>query len=334
MNEVVRGASSPGESDRSRRHKELMAKYYVPDLGLNSTVDSPLSLILDRLDRDKGLGAEDKKYLRDKGLFDLHRFVNEWEATGGPDFSIVRAPYEADRARKMRSVMRDRYDIESAAPGDMSRLLVILQRLEDGERLGDPDVLWLDEREYFTHEVRIAYHRNEALYCSQCFEQTRDPWHVVNGSSHFRKAGEPQNAVALFALVDLSAIQDKHLRSALCTTAGGAKRDLQDFKEALRRAHEAHDLDPKSFHPCTLLGAVHYELGEYPVGDEWFAKAIARGAQVAGVDSELRVIFRRADKKRQEALRRHLLSVDPSRYAWVNSMGRPGRARRRSSTMK
>ena len=78
-----------------------------------------------------------------------------------------------------------------------------------------------------------------------------------------------------------------------------------------------NSFDSKSFHPCTLLGAVNYEIGNLTEGNVWFQKAEKRGASTGSVDHELRSIYKRADKKKKENLRHHLLQLDPHRYSWV-----------------
>jgi hypothetical protein len=97
-------------------------------------------------------------------------------------------------------------------------------------------------------------------------------------------------------------------------------------------AEQAHGFEPKSFHPCTLLGALFYELGRRAEGDAWFARAVERGAKPESIDQELRAILRRASGPRREEMTRHLLAVDPQRYAWVRDVeqGRVGaRGRKR-----
>ena len=108
-------------------------------------------------------------------------------------------------------------------------------------------------------------------------------------------------------------------------------RDLSQFDDAIQLAEQAHSIDHSSFHPCTLLGAVNYEIGNYNLGDEWFTKAIERGAKIDDVDHELRSIFTRADKSRKEELKRHLLKLDSVRYSWVNSPKRHNKKKTQSN---
>jgi hypothetical protein len=105
---------------------------------------------------------------------------------------------------------------------------------------------------------------------------------------------------------------------------GGAKRDMRSREEAVKLATRAHGYDPKSFHPCTLLGALYYEMGDFSLGDEWFAKAVERGARPRALDEELRSIYLRSSGVRREGMKRHLLAVDPIRYGWVNAPKRSG----------
>ena len=68
------------ESPSAERHYELLRKYFIPDMGDHTAVGGVLSSILDRLDKHKTLSAEDKAFIRAKGLFDLCEFVKRLEA--------------------------------------------------------------------------------------------------------------------------------------------------------------------------------------------------------------------------------------------------------------
>jgi hypothetical protein len=94
-------------------------------------------------------------------------------------------------------------------------------------------------------------------------------------------------------------------------------RDLKRFNEALNFGDQAHALTPKDFRPCTLLGAVNFEMGNYDLGRDWYVKATERGASERTIDYDLRGIFLRADKAKREEIRAFLLREDPVRYKWV-----------------
>jgi hypothetical protein len=79
-------------------------------------------------------------------------------------------------------------------------------------------------------------------------------------------------------------------------------RDLKRFNEALNFGDQAHALTPKDFRPCTLLGAVNFEMGNYDLGRDWYVKATERGASERTIDYDLRGIFLRADKAKREEI--------------------------------
>ena len=95
-------------------------------------------------------------------------------------------------------------------------------------------------------------------------------------------------------------------------------RDLGRRDEAVRLGGQAQELTPKDFRPCTLLGAVHMELGNYNLAHDWYNKAIKLGATEQSVDSELKRIYAQADKAKRESIKRFLLAEDPVRFSWVS----------------
>lgn len=297
------------------RHNQLITKYFIPSMEGYSAVGGELSLILEKLDLNKKLSITDKNFILGRGLFDLWDFVKQLEETGRADFRILSYTVK----RQQRQELWRKFDIDCIESSHMKQMINILTCLDEDKRLSEKDVLWLSTNDYFDYpEIKRKFHETEALFYRQCFEKTNDPWQAVNASSHYRKANLSKNAFVILDKIEIESQKNKHLKSALCTTKGGCKRDLHQFNEALQLAEKAHLFDSKSFHPCTLLGAVNYEIGNYSSGDEWFAKAIERGAKINNVDQELRLIFKRADKSKQEELKRHLLSIDSVRYAWVN----------------
>ena len=97
-------------------------------------------------------------------------------------------------------------------------------------------------------------------------------------------------------------------------------RDLKRLDDALSLGNQAHALTPNDFRPCTLLGAVNFELGHYDIARDWYTKAIERGATERTIDYDLRGIFLRADPARREEIKAFLLREDPVRYRWVNNL--------------
>ena len=186
-----------------------------------------------RLDTHNALSATDVQYLRDTGLFDLVEFVKDLEARGKPDFRILRRRIELEHRRAVRRELFDKYGFDFVDRSDMGKLMQILTRIERGKRFDDADVLWLKDNDYFTEALAREFHRREAVLCVQAFEQSGNPWEAVNASSHYRKADLAAEALAVAGGVQLRQQRDRHLKSAICTTMGGAKRDLGRREEAL-----------------------------------------------------------------------------------------------------
>ncbi|MCI5227017.1 MAG: hypothetical protein D3918_10270 [Candidatus Electrothrix sp. AX2] len=187
-------------------------------------------------------------------------------------------------------------------------------------RSGD-DIIWLstkEDGEYYTVELKEGYHKNEAEFYVSEFKKRKNPWAAVNASSHYRKCNDVEAADLLLQTINIDKFKNAKLKSALCTTHGGAKRDLEQWKQALALGEQAHLLTPQDFRPCTLLGALNMEIGRYDLGQYWYKKAIARGYSERAMDDDLRSIFMRAEKKNKEKLKNYLLNIDSFRYRWVN----------------
>jgi hypothetical protein len=84
-----------------------------------------------------------------------------------------------------------------------SRLMVILKHVDASQRLSQEDFVWLSSvgENYFTKELRSAYHRLEADFFASEFEKTGDAWAAVNASSHYRKCSCPSDAESILILL-------------------------------------------------------------------------------------------------------------------------------------
>ncbi|MEW6520832.1 MAG: hypothetical protein AB1461_15615 [Thermodesulfobacteriota bacterium] len=225
-------------------------------------------------------------------------------------------------ARAKQKELRDRYGLSYYIEKEhFPRLMDILRRADGGIRLTQEDLVWLtakhDDCDYFTEELRERYHENEAVFYACEFEKSKDPWSAVNASSHYRKSGQARTADTMLKTIIVSRLKDITLKSAIFTTHGGVKRDMRQFNEAIALGDKAHLLTPKDFRPCTLLGAVNIEIGNYSLGESWYKKAVERGANEKSVDDDLRSIFMRAESLKREELRAYLLKKDPIRYSWA-----------------
>lgn len=211
------------------------------------------------------------------------------------------------------------------------KLKSILQKIDKGQRMTPGEFAWMsangDEYHtcFLTPELEVLYHKRESEFLLAEFKRTGDPWQAVNASKHCRKCGEPDQAEKVLCRIDVSRIRGSKLKSALCTTRGGVKRDLRELASAFELGNQAHALTPRNFRPCTLLGAVCYERGDCEQGRAWYVKAVERGFEEDAVDGELRSIFWRLDPKKQAEMRAHLLGMDPVRYNWAATSVKPTR---------
>lgn len=226
-------------------------------------------------------------------------------------------------AKMKNQRLRARYGLDQFIEKEsFKRLMGILRRIDEGGRFSDEDVLWLttEGSDYYSDKLRSEYHSREAVFFVSEFARTRDPWNAVNASGHFRKCNGAGVAHELLEGVSLDSLKSPKLKSAVRTTHGGVMRDLGRFDEALRYGTEAHAIAERDFRPCTLLGAVNFELGNYETARDWYAKAAERGASERSIDDELRGIYMRADKSKKEEIQAFLIREDPVRYKWANSL--------------
>lgn len=218
-------------------------------------------------------------------------------------------------------ILRKKYAItDNIAPALLSELMPILQSFDAGERLNDESFVWLNTKakSCFSKSLRDAHHQREAKFYASEYRRTHDTWSAVNASGHYRKCDQSQHAVNLLKDVPSKSLKKPKVHSAWCTTHGGALRDLGQRSEAFQLGLKAHELQPKNFQPCTLLGALSMELGNLTDGHEWYRKAEDRGASQRSIDTELKSILLRADKAQRKKMKEFLLADDPVRYSWVN----------------
>ncbi len=256
----------------------------------------------------------------------LRASIIAWDAQQQAREAAAQLEWEKDPkyiARTKNKALRARYDIELFIEQEhFSQLMNILRRLDGGQRLTDDDVLWLrtEGKDYFSETFQEAFHAREAAFFAGEYRRTSDPWNAVNASSHYRKCRQAQEAHDLLTSIPAQRQNASKLRSAIATTHGGVMRDLGHLESALNFGTQAHALTPKDFRPCTLLGAVNFELGNYDIGQDWYAKAAERGASERSIDQDLRSILLHADQVKWEEIKAFLLRDDPVRYSWVSNL--------------
>jgi tetratricopeptide (TPR) repeat protein len=251
----------------------------------------------------------------------------EWEEKYRRKLKAAEAAREAREsdpkyiAKVKSQALRKKYGMNYVDESLYPRMMAIIKRLDARGRLTEDDVVWLntEAKEHFTDALRDAFHLIEANFFASEYERTQDPWNAVNASGHYRKCGQSTAAIELLDTVPLHQLEGPKIQSAVCTTRGGAMRDLGQLDEARKLGEQGHQYMPRDFRPCTLLGAVHMELGNFGDARDWYAKAEDLGASERSIDSDLRSIFWRVENTKREAMRAFLMSEDPDRYRWVNN---------------
>jgi len=226
--------------------------------------------------------------------------------------------------------LKAKYDVlDYPNTSAQSPLYPILQKLEQGERLNNDNILWLESEPPFNppfnerlfkpaKRIFTRHYELEALFAEQEYQRTKNKWFLVNASSYWRKADEPEKALRLTEQIDSNKIKEDKLKQALLTTRGGALRDLDKLMDAEKCALQAIEYWSKSHNPYTLLGAICYDTRRYEEGYCWFEEAKKRGATERDEDAEIkRILQKTKDKKELQALIGFLLNKNSHRYAWV-----------------
>lgn len=260
---------------------------------INIVFRAQLQILENKVRSGEGLSSEDQAWCEKFQFKDLLFFA-------------LKAKYEVKN-----------YSDQSA----QSPLYSILQKLEQGERLSDVNIVWLQGENLFKpiNNIFTRHYELEAFFAELEYQRTKNKWFLVNASSYWRKADEPEKALHLTEQIDFNKIKEAKLKQALLTTRGGALRDRYDLVNAEKCALQAIEYWSKSHNPYTLLGAICYATGRYDEGDRWFEEARKRGATERDVDAEIkRIVQKTKDKKELQALIDFLLNKDSRRYAWVN----------------
>lgn len=338
-------------------HADLAKRYFLEDLPGATQLGARLNGILLKIDSGEQVTALQQQFLATTGLHTLNALadgkltlgefraaaereqaarIEEASAKAVKDAAesaeraearaaAVKATFAAmandpalRRKREARE-LRQRFGVGYVESEDYPRVMALLRQVANRQRLKVEDVAWLKiEADYcWTDELQRAWHALEAAALTQAWESSGDPWNVVNASGHWRKAGEPEQALRLTEAALARCGSNSKLMSALATTRGGAMRDLRRLDEAKALASEAHELTSSDYRPCTLLGAVHIELGDLLAGHAWYAKAESLGAPRQAIDQELRTLLVRSSDQERQRIREFLLLQDPERFAWL-----------------
>ncbi|WP_066561222.1 hypothetical protein [Croceicoccus bisphenolivorans] len=339
------------------QHADLAERYFLEDLPGATQLGARLNGILLKIDAGEQMTALQRQFLATTGLHALvtladgkttlgeFRAAAKQEQAARIEEAAVKALKDAAelaertearaaavkatfaamandpalRRKREAKELRQRFGVGYIESEDYPRAMALLRQVANGQRLKVDDLAWLKtEADYcWTDELQRAWHALEAAALTKAWESSGDTWNAVNASGHWRKAGEPERALRLTDAALAKVGSNPKIRSALATTRGGAMRDLRRLDEAKALASEAHQLTSSDYRPCTLLGAVHIELGDLPAGHEWYAKAESLGAPRQAIDHELRGLLMRSSIQEQQRIREFLVRQDPERFAWL-----------------
>lgn len=198
----------------------------------------------------------------------------------------------------------------------------IMLKLEREERLDPKQVIQLIEEELLAPDgkIAIAHRRLEAIFYEKEYQRTGNKWNLASASSNWRKANQPEQALRVTEDISWNKIKDLDLKSALLVTRGATFRDLGQSPQAETCASQAMKLQPNTHQPYTLMGAICYDRGDYPDGDNWFVMAEQRGAKPEDIDDEIKKIVRMTkDTIKRREVSEYLITKDKIRYEWAKA---------------
>ena len=164
-------------------------------------------------------------------------------------------------ARAKQNKLREEYDLSHFIEKIyFPKVMDILRRVDNGIRLSEEDIIWLTTkgREYYTLELREGYHWNEADFYAGEFKKSKDPWSAVNASSHYRKCGRAKTADSMLSALGVTKLKNPRLKSALCTTHGGVKRDLREYEDALSLGDQGTPANTERLPSLHVIGCGEY----------------------------------------------------------------------------
>ena len=214
--------------------------------------------------------------------------------------AVAKAQQEADRTKRKKvrkslvahlTSLASKYEVDEEqlldAENVPTRLFHALEKLGSGTLFDNDEMLALRKGKFPYLAAAVHW---------RAWEKSVDPWNVIHTCSLLRRAQHPRKAVKLLSQIDISEWSGA-VSSAFFTTLGGAQRDAGAVKEAWDSAKTALLKRDDKPHPYLLLGALCYQLDRREEGDDFFAKARARGA----TEKDIEFTRRDAESRRRNA---------------------------------
>lgn len=301
-NKLTETLSVAEKQKQKREFTKLKKKYKLTEFA-DSSPDSNLYQILQKVEQVEGLTEVDIDWLKLHGLTEIIKVAEE-------------KYLEKDWIR-----LQDKY-VATVGELKFDPFYNILSKLDKGERLDKLMVTQLKTENLLTpgSKITTTYYWIEASFFEKEFKRTKDKWLIPKISSYWRKANLSLKALEITSKskINLEKLKDNGLKSRILVTRGAAFRDVRQLNEAKNLALQAHEIDSKSHHPCTLLGAICFGLGEYQYGDYWFEEARKRGADTKDIYQEIkRLVKETSNKKKRKEIIEYLLKKDQKKYAWA-----------------
>lgn len=307
---------------------DILKECYKATQVQENNIKSHLFKVLKILDTGSPLSEQDINFLKKRKLFETLKFNYQKKADALSN--KIQQGYELrpddidwceehDFKEIVFDWLKKEYQVKNAKYKVDDLLYPILKKLAANSHLTDGEVVWLETEKLLnpSNKIFVTHHKMEAQFNESEFKRTKDYWKLANASAHWRKAEEPENALAQTYNLNYQQIKPAKLKAALLTTRGGALRDINRLEDAEACAHQAIKYFPDSHNPYTLLGALCYDTGRYNEGDRWFDEAQKRGAKPQDQDTEIRRILGKSNKEERQQLIAHLLKKDPDRFDWV-----------------
>lgn len=237
--------------------------------------------------------------------------------------------HKKNKAKELNKEIREYFDIGYIEPQQFTTLMSILKKLYNKKRINEEEKIFLltekdeNEESYFHYDnISIQYHLIEGTYYLNAYKKNKNIWKLINSSSHLRKAKKLHEVKKHLETVDRRLLSSLKIESAYLTTYGAINRDLGNLSQALELAHTAHSKQEKDYRPCTLLGAIYFDLENIEKGQEWFAKAQNLGADEDLFFSEIKNIYLKASKEYKIKLKNYFEYENKKIFNWIKEQNK------------
>ncbi|MBN6709776.1 hypothetical protein JFL47_00770 [Haemophilus haemoglobinophilus] len=232
--------------------------------------------------------------------------------------------HKENKRKALNTDVRKYFEVGYIDSSKFTKLMPILIRLYNKKRINEEQKVFLliekDEfgNSYFDYEkIYTQYHLIEGDYYLKEFQKHKDIWKLINASSHFRKANQSEKVKKYLENIDKKLLSSLKIESAYLTTYSAVNRDLGNFSRALDLANTAHIKQETDYRPCTLLGAIYFDLQNIEKGHEWFKKAQNLGADNNVLLAEIKNLYLKSSNEYKFKLEAHFKYENQEIFDWI-----------------